>query len=33
MSPLIGMFAFIQNSVVGGGVGNDSNDATAVMFS
>lgn len=35
MSPLIGMFAFIQNSVDGGGggVGDDSNDATAVMFS
>ena len=32
MSPLIGMFAFIQNSVAGGG-GDDSNDATAVMFS
>lgn len=33
MSPLIGMFAFIQNSVAGGGGGDDSNDATAVMFS
>lgn len=35
MSPLIGMFAFIQNSVDGGGggVGDDSNDATTVMFS
>lgn len=33
-SPLIGMFAFIQNSVAGGGGGgDDSNDATAVMFS